>query len=217
MKASGNSITKTSISIENRPHNQTLTELLKSNAELLTSRTNTNAKNLTDSNTLKRGILVNDNSYKMLVSRRKFLTYWEMTAMLVSDAMSKNLKSISPHATISSAGSKMKEFSIRHLLVVEEKTGTLLGLISDRDIKKIVSPFAGSEQATERDNSTLQVAVQVVMRKNPITIGGGENLKNAAELMLRKKVSCLPVVDITNTPIGILTTDDMIRSLIKLL
>jgi acetoin utilization protein AcuB len=137
--------------------------------------------------------------------------------MLVSDAMSKNLKSISAQATISTAGSKMKEFAIRHLLVVEEKTGTLLGLISDRDIKKIVSPFAGSEQATDRDNSTLQVAVHVVMRKNPITIGAGEKLKTAAELMLRKKVSCLPVVDVTNSPLGILTTDDMIRSLIKLL
>jgi acetoin utilization protein AcuB len=137
--------------------------------------------------------------------------------MLVSDVMSKNLKSIAPDATISTASAKMKEYSIRHLVVLEEKTRKLLGIISDRDIKKIVSPFAGSEHATERDNATLQVAVHVVMRKKPMTIGPDDKLKNAAELMLQKKVSSIIVINEQEVAVGIVTTDDMIRTLVKVL
>jgi hypothetical protein len=43
------------------------------------------------------------------------------------------------------------------LIVDDEKQ--LLGVLSDRDIKKYISPFATAKDSSERDRATLKVKV----------------------------------------------------------
>jgi acetoin utilization protein AcuB len=139
-----------------------------------------------------------------------------MGGMLISDIMVKNLRTISPDATLSSAGDLMKQYKIRHLLIIDPVSGKLIGLLSDRDVKKIVSPFAGSRSATERDNATLQVKVAVIVRNEPIAVAKpSDTVRCVAEMLLQKKISAIPIVDEDRKAVGIVTSDDLVRLLLK--
>ena len=54
------------------------------------------------------------------------------------------------------------------------------------------------------------------MTKNPLTIDPGETLEGAAQVMLQRKVSGLPVVD-GQRVVGILTESDLFRALCRML
>jgi acetoin utilization protein AcuB len=136
--------------------------------------------------------------------------------VLISDIMVKNLRTVSPDTTLSEAGDLMKQYKIRHLLIVDPVSGKLVGLLSDRDIKKIVSPFAGSRSATDRDNATLQVKVAVIVRNEPLTVAKpSDTVRCVAELLLQKKISAVPIVDEERKAVGIITSDDLVRLLLQ--
>jgi acetoin utilization protein AcuB len=134
----------------------------------------------------------------------------------VSDIMSKRLEVLSTDETLKDAHKIMREKSIRHLPVVERATNKLLGLISDRDIKKFMSPFIGSQRETAQDRATLDIEVGKVMCKTLITVGPDEELKSAIEKMLPKKLGCLPVVDADGRIVGIVSTIDMLKLLLSM-
>ena len=56
----------------------------------------------------------------------------------------------------------------RHLLVLEE--GELVGVISDRDLFRAISPYLGSEAEMSRDTETLTKRAHQIMTRQPITI-----------------------------------------------
>jgi CBS domain-containing protein len=90
-------------------------------------------------------------------------------------------------------------------------------MISDRDIKKYVSPFAGASSATDRDKATLKIEVQKVMTKTLVTLKPDDKVKQAAEVMLQKHINGVPVVDADGKGVGIVTSTDLLRLLISML
>ena len=97
-----------------------------------------------------------------------------------------------------------------HLLVVEEER--LLGVISDRDVLKAVSPFLDTLAEQARDLSTLKKRAHQIMSRKPITITKDRDLKDAARLMLRENISCLPVVSSDGEIEGIVTWKDILKA-----
>ena len=134
----------------------------------------------------------------------------------ISDIMSKRLETLGADATIHEAHQRMREKSIRHLPVVEPGTNKLLGLISDRDIKKFMSPFIGSQRETAQDKATLDILVGKVMTKTLVTAKPDETVKSAIEKILPKKLGCLPIVDETGRLVGIVTNIDLLKLLLSM-
>jgi CBS domain-containing protein len=137
-------------------------------------------------------------------------------AKKVSEIMSRRLETLGVDATLHDAHKTMREKSIRHLPVVEPGTGKLIGLISDRDVKKFMSPFIGSQRETAQDKATLDIQIGKVMVKNLITVKPDEDIKSAIEKMLPKKLGCLPVVEDDGRLVGIITTIDLIKLLLSM-
>jgi acetoin utilization protein AcuB len=135
----------------------------------------------------------------------------------LSHVMSKNLRLVNEDFNVGQARKLMIEHHIRHILVVHQGTGALQGVLSDRDVRAIVSPFVGTPEATERDNATLNVRVGLIMKKPPFVAKGDEPLRRAVEIVLQKKVGCVPVVDSQGKPVGIVTTDDLLREMLNVL
>lgn len=134
----------------------------------------------------------------------------------VDDLMSKSLKYVDAKTSLQVAHNEMATQSIRHLLIKDD-AGKLVGLISDRDIKKYVSPFANAASATDRDKATLNIEVGKVMTKTLITGKAGDKVQTLAETMIQKRISAIPIVADDGKAIGIVTSTDMIRLLIGLL
>lgn len=100
-----------------------------------------------------------------------------------------------------------------HLLVVEE--GVLQGIISERDLLRVLSPYVGTESESSRDVETTQRRAHQVMSRSPITISPNESIKEALALMLSHDIGCLPVID-EGVLAGVFTINDGVRALIQL-
>jgi len=96
-----------------------------------------------------------------------------------------------------------------HVLVLDG--GRVVGVVSDRDILKQISPFVGNLiMERGQDLNTLKKRIHQVMTRNLVTIGPDEALGEAANTMISERVSCLPVVDDKGHPLGILTIRDIL-------
>lgn len=85
------------------------------------------------------------------------------------------------------------------------------GVVSDRDILRVVSPFIGSKMMERsQDLNTLKKRVHQIMSRNLITITPDDTIAAAAKKMLKERVSCLPVVDDDGSVVGIVTVRDFV-------
>ncbi len=98
-----------------------------------------------------------------------------------------------------------------HLLVVE--AGVLVGVISDRDLLKAISPNIGTAAEKNNDLATLTKKVHQVMTRKPVVLGPDAALEDAITIFNRYTISCIPVVDDAFKPVGIISWRDILRAL----
>ena len=98
-----------------------------------------------------------------------------------------------------------------HLLVIED--GKLMGIISDRDLLKALSPNIGTAAETTRDTATLNKRVHQIMTRKPVTLPMDADVYTAVEVFNRERVSCVPVLDTNGKVTGILSWRDMFKAL----
>ncbi|MCW5297656.1 CBS domain-containing protein [Herbaspirillum lusitanum] len=98
-----------------------------------------------------------------------------------------------------------------HLLVVEEHK--LLGVVSDRDLLKALSPNIGSARETYQDIASLNKRVHQIMTRRPIVLQESATVDDAIHAFNTHGISCLPVVDLNFRPVGIVTWRDILKNL----
>lgn len=129
--------------------------------------------------------------------------------MLVESIMSENVHCVLPDVTLSELRKIFKEVPYHHLLVAQD--GNLLGIISDRDVLRMSSPYLDTAEATEHDQSLLKTEAQHFMSTTLITVKKDTLVDTAAILLMEHNISCLPVVSKGNGIEGILTWKDMLK------
>ncbi len=105
-----------------------------------------------------------------------------------------------------------EEHAFHHLLVIEQ--GKLVGVISDRNLLRNVSPFLGKMSERPEDMATLNRRVHQIMTRKLITITAETHVDAAAQVMLEHGVSCLPVLTADGRVVGIVTSHDLLRALV---
>lgn len=100
-----------------------------------------------------------------------------------------------------------------HVLVVSDRK--LVGVISDRDLLKAISPFVGTLSETTRDRDTLNKRAHQIMSRQPVTVSKETRLKDALKILLDKNISCLPVTNADGEVEGIVTWKDMVKVLVR--
>ena len=98
-----------------------------------------------------------------------------------------------------------------HLLVVE--SDKLLGVISDRDLLKALSPNIGTLSETVRDLASLNKRAHQIMTRKAVTLGPDAAIVDAIEIFNTHNISCIPVVDEQNKPVGIISWRDILKTL----
>ena len=131
----------------------------------------------------------------------------------LTQLMSPNPVSVSPDDSLAVVKEIFDHVKFHHVLVVENNT--LLGVISDRDLFKALSPNIGTAAETSRDLATLNKKVHQVMRRKPVALREQDKVMDAIHLFNAEGVSCIPVVNSVNQPLGILSWRDIIRALAR--
>jgi len=134
--------------------------------------------------------------------------------MIVSNWMSKNVITVDVDDSMHDAMKRMKEKNIRMLPVL--KKGKLVGVVTDRDIKRASASDATTLDVHELLYLVSKIKVQNIMTKNPITVPQNFTVEETAEVLLKHKISGVPVVDQNGQLVGIITQTDLFRVLISL-
>ena len=127
--------------------------------------------------------------------------------------MTKKIVTVELDDTLATVKEIFDNLKFHHLLVVE--SGKLIGVVSDRDLLKAISPNIGTMAATDRDEATLNKKVYQVMTRKPITLRPEDPIGKAVELFNTHRISCLPIVDREFRPVGILTWRDILKAIVK--
>jgi len=134
-------------------------------------------------------------------------------AMIVSEIMQTNVITIGMDDTLEHIQKLFEKHKFHHVLVVEE--GELLGVISDRDVLKEISPHINTLSEDSRALQTLKKKAHQIMTRTPITAEKHTRMEDAAKLMLDKVISCLPIVSESGQIEGILSMKDIMRYYIE--
>jgi CBS domain-containing membrane protein len=143
-----------------------------------------------------------------------FAIAYVMPPVLVKHIMSSPAVSLFAEQTLPLANDIMRYKHLRHLPVTDEH-GTLVGLVSHRDILRAqISSLTGLTE-TERRARQEHVKVAQIMTRDVWTAGPDAYASNAGRLLLDHRFGCLPVVDVAGRLIGIVTERDYLRFAIK--
>lgn len=96
-----------------------------------------------------------------------------------------------------------------HLLVVE--SGKLLGVISDRDLLKALSPNIGTATETTKDTATLNKRAHQILTRKPVTLTSNASINDAIEIFKNYNISCIPIVDNNHKLVGIISWRDILK------
>ena len=144
----------------------------------------------------------------------------------VRDIMSEQVISLMPEDDLFRVVDIMQDSKFRHIPVTDED-GKLQGIISDRDILRYLH-YAGrrplQRQKKFRDHLfradpgfvNLMMPLEMVMTSKVTHILPEASAHSAAKKLLKSKVGCLPVVDDQNNLTGIVTTADLMSTLLTI-
>ena len=131
--------------------------------------------------------------------------------MNIEEIMSKDLVTIGMDDSLKTVKAIFDNASIHHLLVVE--SDKLFGVISDRDLLKALSPNIGTLAETNRDTITLNKRGHQLMTSKLVTLTPDAEISDVIEIFNNHDVSCIPVVDDKDKPVGIISWRDILKAI----
>lgn len=123
----------------------------------------------------------------------------------VADVMTKDTMTLRPQQSFADVVGLMANQSFRHVLVVDSDE-RLQGVISDRDVLRALS----------RTPDWSKKTVSEIMTPDSITSTADSPISVAVQLMVEKRINCLPVIDADGRVSGILTSTDLLVAYGKL-
>jgi acetoin utilization protein AcuB len=127
--------------------------------------------------------------------------------MHVGLIMHKDLVTITPDTSLVKARDIIAEKGIEHLLVVD-KEGNLIGIVSDRDLKQTWASPATTLSAHELNYLLKQLDVETMMVTKIVSVTPGTTIERAGLIMQENRIGALPVMD-KRKLVGIVTKTDV--------
>ena len=134
--------------------------------------------------------------------------------MLVNNWMSKDVITVDVKDSMHDAMKLLKEHDIRMLPVM--KKGKLVGIITDRDLKKASASDATTLEIHELLYLLTRVKVKDIMTRDVITVPPDYTVEETAQVLQKNRISGAPVVDADGQLVGAITQTDLFRVLISL-
>jgi acetoin utilization protein AcuB len=107
----------------------------------------------------------------------------------------------------------LQTLEIRHLPVVSQDQ-TLIGMVSDRDLRNARVPYTIADVRGAPSGTELDTPITDIMSTDIVAVGPEADVVEIIDLMLDNKVGALPVVeDATGDLLGIVSYVDVLRHL----
>ena len=131
----------------------------------------------------------------------------------VRDLMSPLVKTIERNDELLIADTVMRNERIRHLPILDD-AGRLVGIVSQRDLFLNALVRALGHESAARDRALGSIAVKEIMTEDVVTTTPDALIAAAAQVMVDRKIGCLPVVE-DNAVVGILSESDIVSAVAR--
>ncbi|MDD2467391.1 MAG: CBS domain-containing protein [Desulfobulbus sp.] len=132
--------------------------------------------------------------------------------MFIYDHMTPSPITVTPEQTVAEVVEILEQYNIRHLPVVDGQ-GSLLGILSDRDLRSArPSSVARSKERGSVEEQVNNTAVSVLMTRDCLYLRPYTTLDDALILFQSRKIGALPVVDEDKKLVGVFTTADLMNA-----
>ena len=135
--------------------------------------------------------------------------------MFVKDQMTVNPVTVTSATTIADAAELMKKHRFRRLPVVD--IGKLVGIVTDRDLRKASPSSATTLSVHEADYLLSKALIKDIMTKKVLSIGSEATIEEAALVMYNNRIGGVPVVDKNQDVVGIITETDIFKCLVDIM
>ncbi len=133
-----------------------------------------------------------------------------MKALRIAQVMKANPICVGMDTRLQEVRNLLEMHGFHHLPVLDGEE--LVGIISDRDILRLLSPFLDTAAEMTRDVELLNKAAHQVMTRQPICVSLDDSLNKVVEWMTSASISCMPVLD-GGRLVGIITWRDLVALL----
>jgi len=130
----------------------------------------------------------------------------------VADEMTRNVETMRRNDKLSVANELMQVGGFRHVVVLEDDSDDIAGVLSHRDIFYGALAWSIGHGETAHQQALHDIPVKNVMCHAVTTVSPETPLADAARMMLEAKIGCLPVVA-NGRLVGILTEGDFLAML----
>jgi CBS domain-containing protein len=97
--------------------------------------------------------------------------------------------------------------------VLDEK-GALVGVVTDRDLKRASASDATTLEVHELLYLLDRLTIEQIMTRKPLVVSPQATVQEAARLVVERKIGCLPVME-NGALRGIVTRDDLLGLLAR--
>lgn len=130
----------------------------------------------------------------------------------VSQIMTRQVVTVDLDTEIAVIKNAFDRHKFHHVVVVH--AGKAVGVISDRDLLRTISPFVGKLAERKIDYLTMQKKAHQVMTRGIVSASPDDAVSDAACTMFKHQISCLPVLNEGAECVGIITLNDVLRWLL---
>jgi len=133
----------------------------------------------------------------------------DLNDLRVHDVMTTELLTLEHNEKLQRADELMRAGRVRHLLAVDDE-GLLQGVLSQRDVFHggLIKALGFGTHAREQALESLRV--KDAMTASPVTTTPAAPLREAARVMIERRIGCLPVLE-GERLVGIVTEGDFVR------
>ncbi|MCK9396823.1 MAG: CBS domain-containing protein [Methylobacter sp.] len=135
--------------------------------------------------------------------------------MIIADIMTSNPVTVNRDTELFEIKEIFDHVYFHHLLVENESDSTFVGVISDRDLLKALSPYIQTAAETLRDKETLKKRAHQIMSRQVDTVTPVTDCNVVLQKMLDADISCMPVVGGDKVILGIVIWKDFLKHYLK--
>lgn len=138
----------------------------------------------------------------------------KLKSLKVRDLMNIDVMTVNSKDSLLLVDDIIRLGKLKHLPVID-KNEKIIGLLSHRDFVRACPSNMAELSAQEKEEFLRSVKVSRVMTEDVYTVGPEMLLKTAADIMVKHRYGCLPVVE-RGKLIGIITESDFVRYFLKI-
>lgn len=138
----------------------------------------------------------------------------------VKDIMTCNVKTLSQDDTIKTCLEFMQDNKVRHIPIIdtpaeEDEKAYFVGIVSERDVFRQISPYIGKIGEEETDPKALRQRLGHIVTRNPKLVSPETPVPEMITIMADNHVDMVPVL-VEGNLVGIVTAADIIKVFVRL-